>query len=165
VAGDLSGRIVALAVLTLCAGGCYRYVTVPLNATPDGADVRALLDPENRVQIRDMIGRDEPLLRGRLVRREAGQVFLRVRVSSVQEGALISPILQEVPISTSGILQLEQRSLSRSRTGLLVTGFGIGTALFLNMILDHYRSGVLPPDEGTDDIRIPLLRAPLGFGR
>jgi hypothetical protein len=135
--------------------GCYSYVVVPIASLPPGQNARIRLSNEGLVEVRELAENSEPVLAGTLVRRDENRAFFHVRIATVQEGALYAPVLQEIPISTRNILQVERRELNRTRTVLVAAGSAAAAAVLLGMIIEAYGSTPLPPPGDSDDARAP----------
>jgi hypothetical protein len=138
----------------LALSGCYSYVVVPIGSLPPGEDARVLLSNEGIVELREVAQTSDPVLAGTLVRRDDERAFFHVRIATVQEGALYTPVLQEIPVYTRNILQVERRELSRSRTALVAAGSAVAAGVLLGMIIEAYGSAPPPPGE-SDDARVP----------
>jgi hypothetical protein len=141
-------------IAALALNGCYSYVVVPIASLPPGQDARIMLSNEGLLEVRELTDRSESVLAGTLVRRDENRAFFHVRIATVQEGALYAPVLQEIPISTRNILQVERRELNRTRTAFVALGSAAAAGVLLGMIIEAYGSTALPPGE-SDDARVP----------
>ena len=152
----------AAAVLLLGAAGCYSYTPIPSNAAPPGENVRVYVSRSVLDSLVDVLPlTDQPVLRGRVIRQDANQLFLRVPVGARQIGFHSEEIDQEVPIPVRDITQLERRDFNRAATGAFIAG-GVGaTAVVLFVIMEAYGEREIV-EECPDcvDMRLPLLSIP-----
>jgi hypothetical protein len=94
-------------------------------------------------------------------------VLIQVPVAAQLHGARVETLHQRLRIPHDGIVELELRSLDRTRTGLVVGG---GLAVLAGLVIrqlsrqtggDSRRPGPNPPQEAS----IPILRLQPGSGR
>jgi hypothetical protein len=99
----------------------------------------------------------EPLKRnGTLVRVDADRLFLRVPVNVRMDGLVTQTVHQELAIPAREIVQLEQRVLSRARTGLSIGG-GVATlgVIFLSFKASQ-ENPELPPRTPEEEAGVGL---------
>jgi len=149
-----------LPLLLACTSGCFSYVRSEVQAVPVGERVRLHLSADGMTELRDLSSDAEPVVTGTLMRREAGEVVLRISEGGAYPYA--APLGQDVRIPVGGIVQLEQRRLDPLRTGLMAGGsVALGAAVLLSIIDDAF-GNELPPTSGDPQLRIPIgwLRFP-----
>ena len=157
---SLSKSSVAL-VLLVSAAGCYRYTPIPSETVPIGENVRLFVSRTAMLDLEEALTLNGPSVRGRVVRREGEQLFLRVPVGARQVGFHSEGIDQEVPIPVSEITQMERREFNRAGTATFIAG-GLGaTAVVLFLIIEAYGEAEFE-EECPDcaDLRLPLISIP-----
>lgn len=147
---------IALVASTLLAPACYRYVPAELAGLPDGQDVRMYLTRQGIAAIDELPLESGPLVRGRFVNQDNGDVILRIPVAVRQTGFHTSSIGQDVRIPTSEIIQVERRRFDSVGTGLLIGGSAIATALVMKLILDS-RNDTTGEPPLIEELRVPLF--------
>lgn len=148
----------------LVFSGCFNYVATDLEMLPEGEDVRVILTQAGFQELQatsgEILNREfGPVLEGRLVRAEPGQIFVRVPVGQRQAGFHRTTLGQDVRISTGEIVQVELRELDRVQTGLLVAGGVLATGGVIHLILSDARQ----PENGDQDFE-PEIRSPFSVG-
>ena len=146
----------AIGAASLFASGCFRYVPVELAAVPDGNDVRMYLTRQGLAALDELPLESGPIVRGKLITQDNGDVTLRVPVATRQTGFHSSMIGQDVRIPTGDIVQVERRQLDKLGTGLLIGGAIGVTALVMTLILDSHSETVVEPPP-PEEIRVPLF--------
>jgi hypothetical protein len=152
---------VALALLLGSAAGCYRYTPIRSDSLPPGENVRLYVTRSALLDLEEIVPVTGASVRGRIVRQEGGQVFVRVPSGTRQMGFHSEVFDQEVPIPVSEITQAERREFNRLGTGAFIAGAAGATAVVLFVILEAYGDAE-PPEECPDcaDMRVPLLTIP-----
>lgn len=151
----------ALAPIVLILGGCFSYVTAPVDTVPVGEEVRVFVSRQALQELPDLPNGDTPILAGKLTRRDNERLFISVPVARRQEGFFVSQIGQEVGVRSSEIVQLEMRKLNRTNTALFVGGIGIAAAGVVYAIMEAagWRDNPDPPV--IEEFRIPLFSIPI----
>jgi hypothetical protein len=146
--------------------GCFRYLPVPLEATPDGQDVRLLVTRQGASELNEVANVDGavPTLTGTIVSREGRELLLNVPVGQRQDGFHTASINQTIRVPMGEILQVERRELDKAKTGLLLGGAAAGSAFIIFSIMDAFGgdSSGSPPDLNESRIPIPFLSIPIG---
>ena len=126
-------RILLAAASTLGTAGCYQYAAV--DGPEPGAEVRVRLSDAGTRDLTPALGGAFASLEGRLVAREDSA--LRVAVATVSgprgpsrpwEGE------QAVLVPAGAYRAVQQRVLSRRRTGLLAGGAALAAALLISQV-------------------------------
>lgn len=146
------------AAACLAAAGCYSYVPVPLGDIPQGAQARARLSAEEAVRMRELLGREDRLLEGEVVESGGDALLLAIPVGRTTAGLPSRQLHQRVRLSRSAIVEIEQRTLSTWRTGLLIGG---GAAVAAAIVTAAFAAADEPDGQGKpqpERILIPLFR-------
>lgn len=149
------------------ASGCYTYVPAQVATIPLGEGVRVYLSQSGVERLR-AIGADalpgltdRPVLSGRLVRRDATEFSLQVPVGTRQAGFHQAQLDQQVTLPLSDLAQVEQRRVSRARTGLAVAAGTAALATVAVMIVSGARNPASNGGPDPDNLRIPVFSVPL----
>jgi len=155
---------VVLAVVVSSASGCFRYIPTQINDVPPGENVRLYVN-RNVVESLTEVSAftvTEPVLRGRLVRRESDALFLRIPIATRQVGFHSEELGQDVNVRFSDIIAVERRRLDRVGTGALVAGTAGAAAVVLFVIMEAFgeRETV---DDCPDCVELltPLISIPI----
>jgi hypothetical protein len=138
--------------------GCYVYVPAEVQTVPAGENVRLRVSRGALAELVEVMPTGEPVVRGTLVRREQGRLFVRVPVATRQQGFMSQPITQDVGIAAGEILEMELRRRSSGRTALFVAGTGVVAAAVIGTIVAGDRDRVIRDDGPPDELRIPFGR-------
>jgi hypothetical protein len=151
----------AVSFVLASAAACYSYTPIPSETVPPGENVRVFVTRSALIDLEDVIDVSGTNVRGRVIRQENNQLFLRVPVGARQVGFHSESIEQEVPIPVAEITQVERRSFNRTATGAFIAG-GLGaTAVVLFVIIQAYGEPEFEencPD--CADLRVPLISIP-----
>lgn len=148
--------ILGIALLGTLATGCFKYVPVELATVPDGHDVRMYLTRQGLAALDELPLESGPVVRGKLVAQDNGDITLRVPVATRQTGFHTSSIGQDVRIPTGDIIQVERRELDKVGTGFLLGGAVAATAFIMSLILDSHSEVIVDPPP-IEEIRVPLF--------
>jgi hypothetical protein len=151
----------AVPLLLASATACYRYTPIPAQTVPMGENVRVFVTRSALLDLEDVVDVSGTNVRGRVVRQDNNQLFLRVPVGARQVGFHSEAIEQEIPIPVSEITQVERREFNRMGTGAFIAG-GLGaTAVVLFLIIEAYGEPEFVDEcEDCVDLRVPLLSIP-----
>lgn len=157
----------AAAALLLPLSGCFSYVPVTLEATPEGEDIRVLVTRQGASELAEVseIPGEVPALRGTLIGREQNDVLLRVGVGQRQEGFHTISLDQTIRVPSGEILQVERRELDKGKTALLTGGALAGSAFIIVSIMDAFGGDPGSEPEPPDEIRIPTPFISIPIGR
>lgn len=149
-----------VAAMALLAG-CFGYVPVEPGTVPEGADVRLHLTRQGVADLPEIPGQEGEVVAGTLLRRSDGQVQLRVPIRVRNQGFPTQEFSQEVGVPARDIVVVEERRLSRARTGLLVAG-GLAAVVLAITSFDDGRQDQSPqiPPPPEEGIRIPIFSFP-----
>jgi len=137
-------------LISLTPAACVSYIPVEPDAPVPGDEVRVYLAPEEGERLSQRTGRRVETLDGRI---PAGAPFadsLRMMVTwgPAWAGTPMEGRRDEVSLSRSGILAVERKEVSRSRTAVLGVAL-VATAVILFRSIGKDgdgQSGGLPPD-------------------
>jgi hypothetical protein len=154
----------ALTLVLLSTSGCFRYIPVELETLPPGENVRVYVSRSVIQQLQEVGDFTDPVVRGRIVRRNDEELFVWVPIGARQVGFHSTELGQDVRIPLTEIVQLERREIDRIGTGALVAG-GIGTAAVVLFVImeafgDMTNEGDCSdcPDLLTPRITLPIRR-------
>ena len=156
-----------LVVGTVVLTGCYTYVPAQFDAVPIGEGVRVYLTQSGVDRLRQVGAgalpglTDRPVLSGRLVRRDATEFSLQVPVGTRQAGFHQAALDQQVTLPVTDLVQVEQRRVSGVRSGLAAAGATALLATVVVMIVNGARRPVDNAGPDPDNLRVPLLAAPV----
>jgi hypothetical protein len=133
-----------------------------MDAVPPGDAVRVYVSRAAMLDLEEALPDTGPIVSGKVSRREADQLFLRVPVGARQVGFHSAQIDQEVPIPMREITQMERREFNRAGTGALIAGTAGAAAVVIFLIMDAYGEPSFE-EECPDcaDMRLPILSIPL----
>jgi hypothetical protein len=144
------------------APGCFSYIPTQPDAIPDGQDVRLYVNRSVVESIGEVVTMTEPVVRGRVMRRENNELFVRVPLATRQEGFHSAEIGQDVRIPLSEVIAIERREFNRFGTGALVAGTVAGAAVVLFVIMEAFGSETF--EDCTDcgeELLTPLIAIPI----
>jgi hypothetical protein len=114
----------------------------PATVAP-GEDLRVHLAREAlAADLAGIAGTPSPIVDGRLMRRDANELVLRVPAAMQSTGILTRTLGQDVAIPASRVVMFERRELNRARTGLA----SVGGAAVLAAVLVSFGVGVPNPE-------------------
>lgn len=146
-----------LALLTLLAGGCYRYRDVTADALRPGTRVRTRISAVEAQQLARQLGSERRVLDGEVVAADASAVMLEVQ-SSGEPTMGGSALRQRVSIVPGSILEIQVRELDRLRTAGAVAA-GLAAAAAAAFAIDGGLLGGGNDKPGPDEnIMIPIGR-------
>lgn len=157
-------RMITLLATLLAASGCYTYLPTTIDAVRPGEDVRIRLTPEQADLLVEQRLTDARVLTGTLVGRDGDDYLVDASVGSndIQRG--MRTLLQRISLPPTGVVEVERREISRTRTGLLIGGLAVGVGA---AIAAQFASGVGPdaPGPGTPEMTwpLPILRIAIPF--
>ena len=142
------------------ATGCYTYTPVqPTSVTP-GAGVRARVSASAAERIAPLVGvNDARLLTGTFVGTDAAGFLVEVPTTSqVGTAGSFQSLAQRISIPRGDLLELETRTLDRTRTAVVVGGVAIIAGSTAAAILRANAGSERPPGGTSTDTKIPVLR-------
>jgi len=150
-----------LLLLLLPTAACYRYVTTDAHQLQAGDEVRARLSQAQARELDPVLLRDARTLGGTVL--EPGDpILLQVPVGARAAGAPGPSLNQRILVPRSEMLEVELRSLDRTRTALVVGGaMGLGLGVVIHGLTREAGGDtrpVDPPPAESPVYRIPILR-------
>jgi hypothetical protein len=140
----------------MAAAGCYRYQQItPASITP-GQTVRTRLNAEGMVRLEPFFGEPQRQVVGEVVESGSGQLLLLTR-GRMPMGAMPDDRLrQRLVIEQREIVDIEQRSLDRQRTSVVVGALTASAAAVLYHFLTGQSRGqqAEAPPEGPAMMRV-----------
>ncbi len=140
-------------VSLMLTAGCFQYVPGRLGDTSVGEDVQVRVTAEQAKRLSEEYGTGGEHIRGRLVDRPDGSLFLETRVPGSR-----TRLFQRVGIPLGEVVEVGTRELHRWRTGVLVGGL---TAVTAAVVANVFTLGRNVQDERPDEIDrivIPIFR-------
>lgn len=119
--------MVALALLP--ATGCYYYVPAVPSALPQGTPVRARLNQMAAFELSQVTVNNIDQVEGEVVRTDASQLILSATWLQAVTGNGYAGNGWTVQIPASNVAGFEEKRFSWWRTGIIVAGIAVGTAL------------------------------------
>ena len=151
-----------LALLISSLSGCFRYTPMELDAIPDGENVRVYVTRTVVETVGEVMTLSEPILRGRVTRRDPETLFIRVPTGVRQVGFHSAEIGQDVTIPLRDIIAIERRRLDRIGTGALVAGTAGAAAVVLFVIMEAFgEREVEEPCEECVELLSPIFSIPI----
>lgn len=148
----------------LAASGCYSYLPTPVRDVSPGTPVRMRLTAEQAEALVAQRLTDERLLSGTIVESTGDGFLVETPVGHNDATRGMRALLQRVVVPSDGVLEIEQRTLNKGRTGIAMAA---GTMVLGVVIAIQSRGGEggnETPDPGTQEARrVPLLRLRLPF--
>lgn len=130
---------------TLASAGCYSYAVIDPAQAGAGLDVRARITPVESLRVEELTGVSDRVIQGEIVAADSAALVLSVPLVLSQPGMSSQRLHQRVALSSSGIVELERRQLSRWRTYSLI---GAAAAVAGYVVITQFDSGDAEP--GTD---------------
>ena len=123
--------------------GCYTYTPIEPAAVPIGTEVRAHISGAASDRIAPIIGQfNQRVLSGKLDEKNGNEMTLEVQTGAAPNtGNTIVPLMQRVPLTRDDVTQLETRTLSPMRTGILVSVIGVAAGFAAYAALQHGGGG------------------------
>jgi len=158
----LSVYALSVGITAFGLSGCFSYVPADLGTVPVGEEVRVYLTREGLAQLResgsdDFAAIDQPIVSGTLTGRDPGQFSLLIPVTRTQVGFLQSSLGQQVTLPSESVVQVEQRRLNGTRTGIALVASTAAVTLLLVSIISDGRGEEKGPPLDSNDGRIPLF--------
>lgn len=160
-------RLVLNVALAASGTGCYAYHPVDLPTVEPGADVRVHITWSGLERLEEVLRGEalglgeDPVLRGRLLTRDAGGLMLSVPVRDGDPVYSPTRINQRVSVPLSAVAGVEQRTLRRLATGLAIAGGAVGAAMvWVHIVGDAFFRGRRPEPllDSDESVVVPLLR-------
>jgi hypothetical protein len=159
-----SSLFLAVLLLPMVSGGCYRYSYVERDALRPGEDVRVRLNADEAERVGDILGRDDRVYDGRVLEAPDSTLTLAIRSFIVQQGGATESGHQRIVVPRSSVVEMQLRTLDRPRTaGAIAVAVAATTAaaiISLKAINGKDDKGTKLPGERS---RIPGLVIPLRF--
>lgn len=154
-------RIMLVAATVLLAG-CYRYVPIDTQAAPTGEEVRVSVTRSGASELQQVMTPDASVARitGRVFGQDGGDLLLRVRVGSRQEGFHAFALEQTIRVPGAEILAMERKEINALGTSAFVAGSVALAGAIVLTIMDSF--GGDASDDGDDPVLLELLRVPIG---
>ena len=151
-------RILPAGLLAL--SGCYSYATIDPATTQPGASVRARINGATADQLEPLLGMETRLLSGIVIAMAPDTMIIEVPTAArTPSGGSIVALRQRVSVPRTGLLELESRTLNRTRTTLVaVTTTAAVTALVVGGYVYGPGREKIPPGGGGPELRLPILR-------
>lgn len=160
IAAVTPGRLIPLLAAAAGLAGCYAYAPIdPVSVAP-GASVRARVNGATADQLTPLLGLRMQTLNGAVIATAPDTMIIEVptAASTPMSGGIVA-LRQRVSVPRSGLLLLESRTLSRTRTAMAVVGTSVAVGA---VIAGAYVLGPgkekLPGGDGGTDFSIPFLR-------
>lgn len=151
-------RVVAGVLLVATFPACYSYRVVPTDQVSVGKSVRARLAADEVVRLREVLGRDDRTLDGKLMSMSDSGLLMAVPTSRIGPEGLTH---QRVLVPRSSLLELEVRQLDRFRTGVMVAAISAVAAAVVITQFDVGSPNDGRPKGGVNNnilgLRLPLL--------
>ena len=151
-----------MAVLgSVSLGGCYQFVRVDPVTAPAGSRVRAELSRSGVEELAGLLGSVRGnRLQGRLVEVSPdGALLLEVAraAGATPVGVTARSLYSRVRLGPENLLQLEVKTLDRTRTVLLVGGGAILGGALVAIAFDTYGGGSEGQGPPVDEAIIPIF--------
>ena len=150
----------SLLFLLPAVAGCYTYLPLDGTQLQPGADVRMRITAPTAAQIEPLLGRtDARVLTGTVVSSGADTLIVEVPTTTRLAGSGMSQTLhQRVSIPRSSLVEVESRSLNRTRTWIVTgaTALIVG-AIVLRATVENSGTGG-EPGGGPPDLTVPVFR-------
>jgi hypothetical protein len=132
---------------------CYTYAPIdPVSVAP-GASVRARVNPTTADELAPLLGLRTQTLGGSVISTSPDAMIIEVptAASTPVSGGIVT-LRQRVSVPRSGLLLLESRTLSRTRTAVAVVGtsVAVGTVIVGAYVLGPGKEKLPGGDGGTD---------------
>jgi hypothetical protein len=153
-------RLLNIVPLLAC-GGCYTYAPIDSAAARPGMSVRARVSTAAAERLAPVLGTDSRLLTGTVMDASSESMLIEIPiVVPAAVGSSVQALHQRVTLARSDLVDLEARTLNRSRTGLLVGVAAVAVAGALKGALDNGPGLDRPPTGSGTDSRRPAPRSP-----
>ena len=156
-------RSVLILAGLLSATGCYHYQAYSPQEVGVGQAVRLRLTADEAAKYSDLRLSDPRLVEGKVVDRSATGFMLdaTVGVNSAQVGT--RALTQRLSIPTSGVIDVELKTLDRTKTSLVVGSAAAVGVVALLKAGGAFGGSDTPGTDNPEARRIPILRLRLPF--
>lgn len=149
------------------AAACYSYRTIPIEDVRPDLEVRLRVTPEASGHVARVVGYLTQDVVGTVVHLQRDTLLLTVATPTAPEARTVQRLYQRLDVPVSQVIEVEQRSLSRSKTfatiGVAVAG-GAGLAVWaFSGVLGGTGEGKPPVTDNR--LAGPQLLFPLGHLR
>ncbi len=149
---------------TFAASGCHHYSVASMATVGPGDELRVRLAPEQLEEARRALVVAERAVEGRVVEIDEASLLIEVPLPGASRDLLPSFRFQRLRLPSSGIVEVELKTLDRRRT-LALSGLGavaLGVLLY-RQFADDPKVGGEPPDPPITEFRGAGLRIPVGW--
>lgn len=144
------GTFLALLVATL--SGCHTFQPASLEDLAPGVGVRARVSGAFADSLRSILPGEDRVFEGTYVEARGSAIYIDVPVMSEYQGMRLQTLRQRIEIPENAFVEIEQKSLSRSRTGLAAGAVVVaGVALVIAQLSADSGGGVPPGTGGPVD--------------
>lgn len=140
-------RFTAGILLVICSG-CYTYTPVQPDAVAIGADVRARITAAEAERLREVLPSERRMLEGKVLAGDGSMLMLEVPLARREMARGLELLHQRLSIPRSELIEIEQRSLDRARTGAAALGASLVVLYVLIDRLSGEPASDRPPDPG-----------------
>jgi hypothetical protein len=148
------------ALLAILTAGCYSYAPLETSRLQPGEDVRMRVTAGTAEQIEPLLGRsDARVLTGTVITTGADTLIVEVPTTArLPASGTFQTLNQRVSIPRTGLVEVEGRTLNRTRTWL-ATGAAavIVGAIVLRATVENAGTGG-EPGGGPPELRVPVFR-------
>lgn len=145
--------------IALVCGGCYTYAPLESTHLAPNTLVRARVSATEADRLQQYLPNSDRVLEGEVVSADNAEVVIQVPATMRTSTAGIQVLHQRVSISRAGIVELESKRLSRTRTALVVGAVATAAAV---VVVDAVRGNPgkdgPPGEEPGPEFRAPILR-------
>ncbi len=144
-------------VLLAGLAGCYTYSNIePATAAP-GTEVRVRLSAAAAERLASSLASDSHVVSGELVANDKGAFTLEVPSVAAGTGGSSAELFQRVKLERGDLLEVERKTLSRQRTGVVVGAALVAAGAGLVAAYRGRSSGSPPVVEPPPNFVIRLL--------
>jgi hypothetical protein len=162
---SMRSRKLLLVATVLAASGCYRYLPAPASAVAPGTPVRMRITAQQAEALRAQRLSDNRLLNGTVVEKTEQGFMVETEVGRNDPTRGTRAVTQLLSIPESGVLEIEQRTLDRGRTGMAMVAGGVVLGVVVALQSRGGQGGTDTPGPGTQEARrVPLLKLALPLG-
>jgi hypothetical protein len=150
-------RVCTIALLLTTA--CYTYSPIDAARLQPGMNVRARVSVETAQRIEPLLGtQDARLLSGLLIDNAGDTLIVQVPTTvRTNVGSAMHTLQQRVSIPRSGILELEQSRLDRTRTTAITVAGVVAVAAVVAKIAIKGGGSLPPGGGGGPELRFPVF--------
>lgn len=148
----------------LVASGCYTYLPTSAADVRPGTPVRMRITGDQARALYEQRLTDDRLLAGTLVERSGDGFLVDTPVGHNDAQRGMRAVLQRVAVPERDVLEIEQRTLNKARTGAVMAAGMVAAGVVIALQSSGGGDGDDGPGPGTPESRrIPLLRFALPF--